>query len=176
MSLALCMWQIWIPETRFRGSYANRSEALASVNVMPNSWYSIDDYSDWLAKLVNVPAGRILLIPPSAIQGDRFDALMNVPPGPQPIQTNIIGGSYLVHIAGLRLVGRNNQDFAIVKRLNGGSGPVHVVVETTDSAAVEVGRMLSRVGLLVTLAILGYAELQTLRVRRRLRAQTSASG
>ncbi len=176
VSLALCMWQIWVPETRFRGSYANRSEALASVNVMPNSWYSIDDYSDWQARLVNVPEGRTLLIPPSAIQGDRFDAFMNVPPGPQPIQTNIIGGSYLVHIGGLRLVGRNNQDFAIVKRSNGGSGPVHVVVETADSTAVEAGRMLSRVGLLATLAILGYAELQTLRVRRRLRAQTSVSG
>ncbi len=176
VSVALCMWQIWVPETRSGGSYANRGDALASANAMPKSWYSVDDYSDWQAKTVPVPDNRTLLIPPSEVRGDRFDEWMNVPPGPQPIQTNIIGGSYLVHIGGLRLVGRNSEDFAIVKRIGGGNGPVRVVVETTVGVAVEAGRILSRVGLLMMLAVLGYAELKASRSGGRLRARVGAPG
>jgi hypothetical protein len=176
VSLALCLWQLWVPNTLFRGSYANRADALASATVMPNSWYAINDYSDWQAKLVGVPQGRILALPPSAVQGDRFDAWMNVPPGPLPIQTNIAGGSYLVHIGGLRLVGRSREDLAIVKRIGGGSGPVHVVVETTHSAAVELGRIVSPLALLATLAGLGYAALRPRWARRRARAPLGTLG
>jgi hypothetical protein len=167
VSLALCLWQLWVPNTLFATSYKNRADALVSANVMPASWYAVGDYGDWQVRLAAVPNNRVLFLPPSAVQGDRFDAWMNVPPGPQPIQTNIAGGSYLVRIDGLLLVGRNAEDLAVVKRVNGGSGPVHVVVETTHTAAVEVGRVLSGVALLITLAALARAGVRTRGARRR---------
>jgi hypothetical protein len=166
ISLALCLWQLWVPSTRFGGSYANRAEALRSATAAPNSWYAIGDYGDWHVTLATAPRNRLLIIPPRAVQGDRFDAWMDVPPGPLPIQTNIVGGSYLVHIGGLRIVGRNPEDLAVVKREGGGSGPVHVVVETTHSAVVELGRAASLIALLVVLAILIYAGVHARRVRR----------
>ena len=174
ISLALCLWQLWVPNTRFNGSYADRSAALQSATVVPTSWYAVNDYSDWQATIVPVPPGRNLLIPPSAVRGDRFDAWMNVPAGPQPIQTNIAGGAYLVQIGGLRLVGRNREDLAIVKRIGGGSGPVHVVVETAPGAAVALGRIVSVVAFLAVLAVLGLAQLRTRQVRRSSRVALRA--
>jgi hypothetical protein len=171
ISVALCLWQLWVPNTLFGGSYKNRSAALASATALPSSWYAINDYSDWQATIVVAPKGRLLLIPPSAVQGDRFDAWMNVPSGPAPIQTNIAGGSYLVHIGGLRLVGRNSEDLAVVKRVNSGSGPVHVTVETTHSTVIELGRIISRLALLIILATLVHAGVRQRAARRRLRVQ-----
>ena len=168
VSLALCLWQQWVPNTIYPHSYANRAEALASPYALPGTWYAGGDYQDWRANVIAVPRDRVLSIAPSAVRGDRFAAWMNVPPGPQPIATNISGGSYLVHIGGLRLVGRNHQDLAVVKRVHGGSGPVYVVVETTGSAVVELGRALSLLALLAVLAALLYAG-----ARRRPRDRTA---
>jgi hypothetical protein len=176
VSICLCVWQLWVPNTRFSESYANRSGALASATTMPASWYAIGDYSDWQVKLAVAPANRQLLIPPGAVQGDRFDAWMNVPAGSQPIQTNIAGGSYIVHIGGLRVVGRTREDLAVVKRIAGGSGPVHVVVETTRSTAGELGRTISSVTLLATFAVLAYAALRPRWARARSRARLEVSG
>jgi hypothetical protein len=176
VSICLCVWQLWVPNTRFGESYANRSGALTSATTMPASWYAIGDYSDWQVRLAVAPANRQLLIPPGAVQGDRFDAWMNLPAGSQPIQTNIAGGSYIVHIGGLRVVGRTREDLAVVKRIGGGSGPVHVVVETTPSAAVELGRTISSVALLATLAVLAYAALRPRWARSRSRARLEVSG
>jgi hypothetical protein len=170
VSLCLCIWQLWVPNTQYALSYANRAQVLASPNVAPKSWYATYDYSDWQARLAVAPANRVLYVPPSAVHGDRFDTWMNVPAGSQPIQTNIAGGSYLVHIGGLQLVGRNSEDFAVVKRVDGGGGPVHVVVETADGAAVGLGRIISRLALLATLAVLVCAAVRTRRAERGARA------
>jgi hypothetical protein len=173
ISLALCLWQLWVPNTLLPESYSNRNAALASVNVAPGSWASVGDYDEWQAKILTVPRNRTLLLVPGAVAGDRFAAWMNAPPGPAPIQTNIAGGPYLVHLSGLRLVGRNSEDLAVVKRLNGGAGPVHVVVETTHGTVVELGRILSLTGLFAVLAVLSCAAVRTRRwphVRRRERS------
>jgi len=71
----------------------------------------------------------VLIVPPEQVHGDRYAAWMHVPPGPAPIQTNISGGAYLVHIAGLQRIGRDTQGYAVVRRVNGETGPVHVVSE-----------------------------------------------
>lgn len=175
VSIALCLWQLWVPNTLLPTSYRNRSDALASANAMPKSWYAVGDYGDWQARSVAVPNNRVLILPPRAVQGDRFDAWMNVPAGPQPIQTNIAGGSYLVHVDGMRLVGRNGEDLAILKRVNGGSGPVHVVVETTHTAVVELGRLLSGVALLLALAAMAYVAVRNSRSGARPRVSFGAS-
>lgn len=106
VSVGLCVWQLWVPNMLSPYSYTNRTEALASVNVAPHSWYDIRSYHDVQAPLVAPPSGRVLIIEPSWVHGDRFDGWVEVPPGPQPIQTNIAGGAYLTHISGLERVGR----------------------------------------------------------------------
>jgi hypothetical protein len=153
VSVALCLWQQWVPNTLFPQSYRNRYAALASPNAVPTTWYDTESYRDRQAPVVSVPKGRVLVVDPAAVHGDRFAAWMNVPPGPAPIQTNFVAGAYLMHIGGLRLLGSNPEGL-VVGRLHGGSGPVYVVLETTHSAVIELGRVLSIVGILAVLAIL----------------------
>ena len=117
--------------------------------------------------------GRTLTIPPSQVQGDRFAALMDVPPGPQPIQTNIGAGDYLVRIVGLERLGRSPSGYAVVRRPNGGSGPVRVTVETVSSRAIELGRLLSILATLGILAVLVGTGVRVYRNTRSMRADPS---
>jgi hypothetical protein len=158
VSLGLCVWQLWVPNTLVRPSYRDRAAALASVNVVPHSWYDHGVYHDVQAPpvttpLVATPGERVLIIEPDQVKGDRFEAWMNVPPGPQPIQTNIAGGQYLVHISGLQRVGRGARNDAVVRRIGGGSGPVHVVVETNHSFLIDLAWVLSAMAILAILAV-----------------------
>ncbi len=168
VSVGLCVWQQWVPNTLFREwSYLNRREALVSVNKVPRTWYDPGSYDDNEARVVSVPSGRSLNIDPSQVHGDRFAAWMHVPSGLAPIQTNIAGGSYLVHLSGLTWVGRDQYGYAVVRRETAGSGPVHVVVETTSSAALALGWAISIMAILAIFAILAWASVQSLRARRR---------
>jgi hypothetical protein len=168
ISVALCVWQQWVPDTLFRGwSYSNRREALVSVNKVPRTWYDPGSYNDNEARVLKAPSGRSLMFDPSQVRGDRFAAWMHVPAGLAPIQTNIAGGSYLVHISGLTWLGRNQYGYAVVRRERAGSGPVHVVVQTTPSVALAVGWAISIAACLAILAVLAWACVQSLRARRR---------
>ncbi len=167
ISIALCVWQLWVPNTLFPNfSYTHRQEALASVNTLPRTWYDGGSYSDIQAPVVPVAAGRVLVIPPSSVHGDRFSAWLTVPPGPEPIQTNIDGGGYLVHISGLRRVGRNEDGFAVVKREGAGSGPVHVVIEINHSATIVLSWVMSLLGCAAVTAILAWTVFRARRSRR----------
>jgi hypothetical protein len=165
-SIGLCVWQQWIPETLFPSSYANRNEALTSVNVLPRSWYDKGSYHDAHAPIVTAPGGRLLIIEPSQVHGDRFAAWMNVPPGRKPIRTNIDGGDYLVHISGLEQLGRDENGYAVVRRVKGGSGPVHVVVETAHTPAIELGRALSVLAILTVLIVVARPGVRVRRAHR----------
>jgi hypothetical protein len=167
VSLGLCVWQEWVPNVKVAKSYVNRSEALVSVNILPNSWYDGGSFRDYLAPQVPVPDERELLIEPGQVHGERFVALMNAPPGLAPIATNIKGGSYLVRIAGgLEKVGDNPYGEAVVKRVTEGSGPVEVVIETAHSAVVELGRVTSVLALLAILVVILGAGVRARRARR----------
>jgi hypothetical protein len=167
VSIGLCVWQEWVPDTLFPNvSYENRQEALFSVEHVPRTWYDPGSYNDDSAPIVEVPPGRLLRLVPSQVHGDRFAAWVDPPPGPEPIQTNISGGEYLVHITGLRWIGRNRAGYAVVQREREGSGPVYVVIQTTLSTAIVTGRALSVLGLLAILAVFGAACVRSLGARR----------
>jgi hypothetical protein len=158
ISIGLCAWQLWVPNTLFAHvSYTNRSEALASVNALPRTWYDTASYYDVQAPIVAAPPGRVLIIPPGSVHGDRYAAWLNAPPGRAPIQTNIAGGPYIVHISGLRRVGRDGLGQAVVRREGNGSGPVHVVLETTHSATIELGWLLSILGCAAIVAVFAWS-------------------
>ncbi len=168
VSVGLCVWQLWVPSTLFpHESYANRREALASVHAIPRTWYDPGSYDDSSAPVVPVPSGRLLIIQPSQVHGDRFAAWVRVPPGLAPIQTNIAGGGYLVRLSGLKWLGRTAEGYAVVRREREGSGPVHVVVRTASSATLALGWALSALGCLACLAVVAWACVQGLRPRLR---------
>ena len=171
ISVGLCVWQEWVPNTRFSDSYANRADALRSVNVLPASWYDDASYRDVSTPLIAVPEERLLVIPPRLVHGDRFSAWMNVPSGDAPIRTNINGGPYLVHIEGLERVGRRPSGEVVVRRPDGGSAPVHVVIEMAHAVPIELGRAVSLVALLLIFAGLSAASVAARRARRLGRLQ-----
>jgi hypothetical protein len=173
VSVGLCVWQLWAANTMSFESYPNRSEALASPYALPRTWYDGGSYHDAQSPVVNVPANRFLIIDPSEVRGDRFAAWMSVPPGPEPIQTNIGGGGYLVHISGLERLGRGLNNLVVVRRTHGGSGPVYVVVETAHTLVTELGRALSILAILALLAILVIVGVRGHRTRRRTDRQRS---
>jgi hypothetical protein len=174
VSLGLCVWQEWVPNVKVAKSYVNRGEALASVNTLPQSWYDGGSFRDYRAPQVTVPRGRALLIEPSLVHGERFVAVMNAPPGPEPITTNITGGEYLVRIAGgVEKIGDGPYGEAVVRRVTEGSAPVEVVVETAHSAVIEMGRVTS---VLALLAIVVVALGAGVRARRARRAEEAGRG
>ncbi len=166
VSLSLCVWQQWVPNTLFPKSYADRAAALVSPNVVPGTWYAFSDYDDAQAPSITVPAGRQLTIDSTQVHGDRFAAWMNLPPGTQPIQTNIAGGSYLVHVSGVRFVGRGHGGIAVVKRVKPGDEPVYVVIETAHSAVIELGPPISVAATLLVLLVVARAWMRTRRPRQ----------
>jgi hypothetical protein len=166
MSAVLCVWQEWVPSTTVAGYFVSRDAAFVGANVLPVSFYAVDPYADISAPIVPVPAGRNLTIDPAEVQGDRFAGRVAAPPGMAPIQTNIAGGDYVVHISGLRWLGRNPTGFAVVQRLKNGRGQVNIVVSTAHTAAFVAGSILSIVALVMLLAILIYTAVRP-RLRRR---------
>jgi hypothetical protein len=172
VSVGLCVWQEWVPNVMFPKSYSNRSEALASVNQFPRSWYDGGSFRDALAPQVEASPERTLTIEPSSVHGEHFASLVNAPPGPGPILTNIKGGSYLVRISGgVEKVGDGPGGEAVVKRVAGGSGPVEVVLDTTPSVTVEAGRVVSVLALLTILAVMIGSGVRAKRARGGLDAE-----
>jgi hypothetical protein len=167
VSLGLCVWQEWAPNTLLSGwSYSNREEALASTSETPRTWYDRGSYNDEQAPLVKVSSKRLLIIPPGGVKGDRFAGWEDVPPGMAPIETNIAGGSYLVHISGLTRIGRTGRGFAVVRRTKEGKGPVYVVIEVAHNALLVTGWVVSVLACLAVFAVLLWTSLRTVRRRR----------
>jgi hypothetical protein len=172
ISVALCVWQEWVPNLNVP-LFVRPSAELVSVHSLPGSWHALTDYADTSAPIVPVAAGRIMWIPWTRVQGDYFSGSVAAPPGPAPIETNILGGDYVVRISGVKLLGRASTGQAVVARLSGGGGSVHVVIQTAGSRAIVLGRILSIGGLAVLAAVLGCT---AIRARRRRVPRPAAAG
>jgi hypothetical protein len=176
VSVLLCSSQLWLAHTTFPNSYKNRGEALASTSIVPRTWYTVPGaYSDQQAPVVEVSDARLVKISPEDVRGDRFETTAEFPQGPQPIQTNIDAGSYLVHIAGVEAIGRDPLGLVVVKRLsNNLRGPVHIVVETAHNAVIRIARATSVVAALLVLLVLSWTcaphSLAALRKLKRVRS------
>jgi hypothetical protein len=167
ISTALCVWQLWVPNTHGTDSLVNRNRALVSIHAAPTSWQDPGLYTDASEPVVAVPPGRVLKINPDKVRVDRFDGRLPVPPGLAPIQTNIAGGPYLVHISGLKLVGRDAAGYAVVERIANGRGAVHVTITAADPAPVEMGRWISVLAAILILLVLGRTYIRSIGARRR---------
>jgi hypothetical protein len=166
VSTAICVWQLWVPNTQGTGSLSDRSQALNTPYSPPTSWYDPGSYNDISEPIVAVPDDRTLTINPAEVNGDSFTAVASLPTGRAPIQTNIAGGPYLVHLSGLKWVGRNAQGYAVVERIHNGHGPVRISITTAHSAAIWLGRLLSLIGFVAVCVVLGLAYVRSFRRRR----------
>ena len=168
VSLILCVWQLWVPNTQTPPFFKDRSEALTPVTKTPITWSSSTDYRDRSLPIVSVPAYRSLSIDARLVNaaGNRVSADVTAPPGLEPIATNILGGPYLVDISGLRVIGRTTSNELVVTRLHAGTGKVHVVVSTRSSRAIVLGRAISVASVLAVFSLLGWLTIGAWRDRR----------
>jgi hypothetical protein len=161
VSVGLCVWQQWVPNLREPRTYIDRQEGLVNVDRVPRTWADSVSYNDEQAPVVAVPNGRSLWIDPSEVHGDKFAAWMRVPAGLAPIRTNIAGGGYLVHIAGLTRIGRTRLGYAVVRREREGSGAVHVVVQTANGTVIRLAWVISAMASVIVLLVFVWACVQS---------------
>jgi hypothetical protein len=164
--LALCVWQLWVPETHVYGSYANRADALRGPpTLLPQSWwYAGTDYGD--RSLPIVPTTETFPLDPTRVKDDRFAGLVSPPPGLQPFATNIAGGPYLVHVGGgVRVVGRTSEGELVLQRTRDGSQPVDIEVRAHLSTPVVLGRITTAVSAALLLALALVAAVRRWRTR-----------
>jgi hypothetical protein len=171
LGLALCVWQLWVPETHVSGSYANRADALRGPpTLLPKSWGAENEYGD--LSLPVVATTERFPFYPAAVEDDRLVASASFPPGPQPFATNIAGGPYLVHVAGgVRVVGRTKAvgkragGYLVLRRTTDGSQPVPVEVAARLSAPVVLGRITTAASAAFLLALALVAAVRRWRTR-----------
>ncbi|MGD0743038.1 MAG: hypothetical protein ABSA31_07120 [Acidimicrobiales bacterium] len=133
ISLALCAWQLWIPRTLAYPAisdglhvtgYANRYDAMTSIDTVPTSWDSPLDYANTSGPIISVSPGCELTIDPKTIDnhGDSVTTVVQAPLGSGPLGTNIVAGPYLVSIGGdVVRVGTSPDGFAVVQRREPGT-------------------------------------------------------
>jgi len=177
--VAICAWQLWVPNTHVHeltfSSLANRAEVLrARPTLLPQSWNAGNDYGDLslpvLAPTYLNPAG--FTFDPNHVEDDRLAGPVSVPAGLQPFATNIAGGPYLVHVGGgVRVVGRTGEGYLVLQRTTDGSQPVPVELRAQLSAPVVLGRITTAVSAVLLLALAGTAA-----VRRRRRRSPRSQG
>jgi hypothetical protein len=182
--VALCVWQLWVPNTHIskpRGnesyvsegyfsSYSNRADALRGPpTVQPKSWDAEVDYGDH--SLPVIATTQQFLFHPEAVKDDRLAGSVSLPPGLEPFATNIAGGPYLVHVGGGALVtGRTKFGYLVLERARNGSQPVPVELSARLGAPAVLGRITTAVATALLLALAAIAA-----VRRRRRALAGSS-
>jgi hypothetical protein len=154
ISVALCAWQLWVPNTEPSFAYRNRSAVFVSTHITPHTWYD-DSYTDASTRVIYT-GDRMVYIDPQAITGDHVSVTITPPPGTAPFATNIAGGPYAVRVSGgIVPVGRTPAGLVVARRRSTVSGPVRVSLATAGGA-ISVGRVISLISLLTLLGLLIY--------------------
>jgi hypothetical protein len=167
VSVGLCLWQLWIPNTHGVSSYDDLRDALVSDTVPPRTWYDNGSYRDASAPVVPVAPGRVFAIDPETIRGNRARLVVTPPPGREPFAVNLGGGPGVLAIHGLERVGRTQGGSTVAKRPAAGAGPLLVTIGV--AGAPIVGTVIS---LLAILGLATTAVIGTFR-RRRQRAKSA---
>jgi hypothetical protein len=176
--VALCTWQLWVPNTHVHerapagsccsfSSYARRGDVLSGLpQLVPESWNAKPDYSDLSLPIVKTTVQ--FFFDPRNVEDDRLAGPVAVPAGLQPFATNISGGPYLVHVGGgVRVAGRTyERGFLVLQRTTDGSQPVPVELSARRGAPVVLGWITTAVSAVLLLALAGIAAVRRWRRRR----------
>ena len=152
--------------------FPNRDLVFSPAIQPPGSLTSIGDYYDYSLPQVAPPAAPpappplpTLVFPASSLSGDRLTLSYRAPSKATPVLTNLVAAPYLVSVHGAQVAGRVGG--AIVLRLPAGSGTRTVTLSRSDRVPLVLGRILSIIGLLGLLAVLGGALVSPWRSRRK---------
>lgn len=163
VSCGLCVWQLWVPNTRVGKSYANWKGVFVSPHVAPATWNGSADYKDVQAPLLLARNG--MLVDPNLITGDRVTLRLNPPSGFDLIAMNMGAGSYAVSITGgLERDGRDFANDVVVQRRSKASGPVTFTLQPAGGS-VTIGKVITAVTLVGL--VLGLIASLCLRLLRR---------
>lgn len=175
VSVALCVWQLWVPNTHAALSYSDRNAALRSTHVTPRTWYDPGVYDDASQPIVRVGPDS-LRIDPTRISGNSATLTVTPPPGATAFATNIAGAPYLLSLrGGLVRGGRTIQGLSVARRRVPGSGPVTITLGP-GGAALAIGRDITLLALVVLLALLARAVFANRRPRAQRRRARTATG
>ena len=163
ITVGLCAWQLFVPETKAPVAYDDLVGALVSPNVAPRTWYSNEAYLDGRARVVPFPLDRVLQIDPANLRGDEATLTLRPPPGREPFALTMGAGPGVVDMGGLQRLGRTRNGFTVARRPDGGSGPVRVTFAAAGGATTA-GRIVS---LLAVAALVALAAGAAVRSRRR---------
>ena len=103
-----------------------------TIHVLPKSWSPVDLFTNSTEPVLPVAPGRSYNFSPDLVDphGDRLVATVRPPGGTQPFLTNIEGGPQLVSVGGgIERLGRNQNGYAVVRRVKSGDGPIRVVIQ-----------------------------------------------
>jgi hypothetical protein len=170
--VAVCVWQLWVPNTHVyetsSSSLSNRAEALSGPpSLLPRSWQALHDYGD--RSLPVIATRERFTFFPAAVEDDKLAGPVPFAPGSEPFATNIVGGPYLVHVGGAaHVVGRSAEGELVLKRTTDGSEPVPIELRAQLSAPVVLGRITTAASAALLLALALVAA-----VRRRRRAASA---
>jgi hypothetical protein len=133
-------------------------------SVPPKTWYAYADYHDSSRPVVSVPEGRAVTLPAPPPGASRFSATVVLPPGPEPIATNIGGGPYAVRATGVDIVGRTPDGSAVIASPDPRGGPRRISLVAEAGPIRAIGTALTLASLL---ALGGLATTLAWRGRRR---------
>lgn len=168
ISCALCVWQLWVPNTRAGASYSNWHGVFVSPHVPPATWNASSDYADVSAPFVRPKVG--MLVDPNVVSGNSVTLTLNPPAGFGPIAMNMAAGPYAVEVSGgLERVGRYGLNNVVVRRRVKATGPVTFTLAVADGP-VTAGQVISEVAIVVLLMALVLEIGRRIRARRRERA------
>ncbi len=184
VSLALCVWQLWVPDTHGQfarngmfpaaSSYDDRDRALAGIHRVPHSMFALYAFDDIREPVIATQ--RTFWIDPSRVAANHASLIADPPPGAAPFATNIAGGPDAVTVSGgIVVVGRTADGFEVARRTRAAlRGPVRIDIAPAGGP-LAVGRIVSLSAIAVLLALLALATLHSWRaaVARRRTAQHS---
>ena len=153
ISVALCVWQLWVPNPDAPLSYRNRGAALVSTHVPPRTWYDPGVYDD-ASQPVVATSSRALSIATSRINGNDATLTVTPPAGAAPFATNIAGAPYLLSLdGGLVRAGRTIHGLTVARRRVPGRGPVRISLGPSGGA-LTIGRDITLLAIVALLALL----------------------
>jgi hypothetical protein len=175
LGLALAVWQVWNSDAWYYPDspryLANRSSVLRYPHQTPPTWYEIGQFRDVSEQVV--PTEGAVHLDPAAIHGESTTQEVSIPPGEGPLASNIAASANLVSVDGLRIAGRTTTGFLALARPTDGSSTARVTVRTANTTPVQLGPVVSVLGLVGLAAALAGSFAATR--RRRVQARRASS-
>jgi hypothetical protein len=148
----------------------NRNVAYVSgPQTLPWSWYDDESYHDGSLPEVVVPSGRELTVPIPRAGGTHVHAMVTLPPGTDPVETDFAGGPYVEHVSGdgFKVIGRSDSGMIVIQPTTPGiHQPTLINVDADGGAAQTIGGAISVIALLILIEFVGFLGLRSWRARR----------